>query len=49
MDTRRLREFLGKDYEAVIRHTCEEALADSFKPDITGATVQKAEKQTVSS
>ena len=30
MDTSRLREFLGKDYEDVIRHTCEEALADSF-------------------
>jgi nucleoside-diphosphate-sugar epimerase len=48
MDTGRLRELLGKDYEDVIRHTCEEALADSFKQDITGATVQQAEKQTVS-
>jgi len=31
MDTKRLRELLGKDYENVIRHTCEEALADSFQ------------------
>jgi len=30
MDTKRLREFLGKDYENVIRYTCEDALADSF-------------------
>ncbi|MGI9101895.1 MAG: NAD-dependent epimerase/dehydratase family protein [Terriglobales bacterium] len=30
MDTRRLRSFLGKDYEQVIRYTVEEALADSF-------------------
>jgi nucleoside-diphosphate-sugar epimerase len=30
MDTRQLREFLGKDYRDVIRHTCEQALADSF-------------------
>jgi len=30
VDTRRLREFLGADYENVIRHTCEQALADSF-------------------
>jgi len=30
MDTKRLREFLSDDYENVIRHTCEQALADSF-------------------
>ncbi len=31
MDTARLRVFLGEHYRAVIEHTCEEALADSFK------------------
>ena len=46
MDTRRLREFLGKDYEAVIRHTCEEALADSFNQP--GGARQEI-SQTVSS
>ena len=30
MDTSRLREFLGNDYENVIRYTIEAALADSF-------------------
>jgi len=30
MDTARLRVFLGEHYRAVIEHTCEEALADSF-------------------
>ena len=47
MDTKRLREFLGKDYEAVIQHTCEEALADSFR---LGSTVAQAKQvQTLSS
>jgi nucleoside-diphosphate-sugar epimerase len=32
MDTRRLRAFLGGDYENVIRYTVEEALTDSFAP-----------------
>ncbi len=32
MDTRRLRAFLGSDYENVIRYTVEEALTDSFTP-----------------
>ena len=32
MDTRRLRSFLGSDYEQVIRYTVEEALRDSFAP-----------------
>ncbi len=49
MDTTRLRQFLGKDYEDVIRHSCEEALADSFKQDSAKAGAQQAEKQTVSS
>jgi nucleoside-diphosphate-sugar epimerase len=31
MDTARLRVFLGEHYRAVIEHTCEEALVDSFK------------------
>jgi nucleoside-diphosphate-sugar epimerase len=30
MDTARLRIFLGEHYRAVIEHTCEEALAESF-------------------
>jgi nucleoside-diphosphate-sugar epimerase len=40
MDTARLRVFLGEHYRAVIEHTCEEALVDSFKtaPAITSAT-----------
>lgn len=42
MDTSRLREFLGKDYEDAIRHTCEEALADSFKQE-TAAPLQATE------
>jgi hypothetical protein len=44
MDTRRLREFLGKDYEDVIRHTCEEALADSFahEPEAAPQAVEAA-------
>ena len=48
MDTTRLREFLGKDYEDVIRHTCQEALAESFRQDSAEAAAQQAEKQTVS-
>ena len=48
MDTARLREFLGKDYEDVIRHSCEEALADSFRLGSAEAAAQQAEKQTVS-
>ena len=49
METSRLRELLGKDYEDVIRYSIEEALADSFKQDSTVAGAQQAEKQTVSS
>ena len=41
MDTTRLREFLGKDYENVIQYSCEDALADSFshapKPTVRAA------------
>lgn len=33
MDTTRLRIFLGEHYRAVMQHTCEEALAASFKPE----------------
>ncbi|HWR37039.1 MAG TPA: NAD-dependent epimerase/dehydratase family protein [Clostridia bacterium] len=35
MDTTRLRKFLGRDYETVIRYTVEEALADSFRTEST--------------
>ena len=44
MDTKRLREFLGKDYENVIQHTCEEALADSFRPEAAATTARAAEQ-----
>lgn len=33
MDTERLREFLGADYEKVMRYTVEEAFEDSFSAD----------------
>jgi nucleoside-diphosphate-sugar epimerase len=32
MDTTRLQAFLGKDYQAVIQYTIEDALRDSFSP-----------------
>lgn len=32
MDTKRLRDFLGKDYEKVIRYTVTEAFEDCFAP-----------------
>ncbi len=31
MDTTRLKQFLGKDYENIMKHTMTEALADSFR------------------
>lgn len=31
LETAKLRVFLGEHYRSVIQHTCEEALADSFK------------------
>jgi len=37
MDTNRLKHLLGSDYEKVIRHTVEEALADCFKEQNTEA------------
>jgi nucleoside-diphosphate-sugar epimerase len=49
MNTGRLREFLGKDYEDVIRYTCEEALADSFRQDSSVGLAEQTMKQTVSS
>ena len=44
MDTRRLREFLGKDYETVIQYSSEEALADSFKPEPAPPPVPAAQR-----
>jgi hypothetical protein len=32
MDTSRLKQFLGRDYETVMQYTIENALADSFQP-----------------
>jgi nucleoside-diphosphate-sugar epimerase len=49
MDTSRLRELLGKDYEDVIRYSIEEALADSFEQGSTRAQAPQAEKQTAPS
>lgn len=49
MDTKRLREFLGNDYDSVIRYTCEDALADSFKDNTDAAAAQEALKQRVPS
>jgi nucleoside-diphosphate-sugar epimerase len=43
MDTKRLRELLGKDYEDVIRYSIEEALADSFRQDPETSTAQPRE------
>jgi hypothetical protein len=37
VDTTRLRQMLGGDYETVMEHTVAEALADSFN-EPTGAT-----------
>jgi hypothetical protein len=36
MDTSRLRQYLGKDYEMVIQYTISGALADSFVPEVRG-------------
>ncbi len=36
MDTTRLQQLLGKEYRDIIRHTCEEALADSFRQETSG-------------
>ncbi len=44
MDTRGLREFLGSDYEHVIRYTCEQALADSFSEQSQDSARQKSAK-----
>jgi hypothetical protein len=33
MNTRKLQEFLGPDYERVIQHTVESALRDSFRAE----------------
>jgi len=46
MDTKRLREFLGKDYETVIQYSCEEALADSFKRETAAPPVPAAQRAT---
>jgi nucleoside-diphosphate-sugar epimerase len=46
MDTSRLREFLGTDYEQVIRYTIEETLRETFggrqEPEPTGPAMQPA-------
>jgi hypothetical protein len=38
MNTDRLRNFLGAEYENVIRHTISGAFADSFKTTPAAAT-----------
>jgi nucleoside-diphosphate-sugar epimerase len=40
MDTTRLRFFLGSSYKQVIRYTIEEALADSFVPQLSSETLE---------
>jgi nucleoside-diphosphate-sugar epimerase len=45
MDTSRLREFLGDDYERVMQHTNADALADSFVPAKLGV-VSAPEQRT---
>ena len=35
MDTTRLKQFLGKDYESVIRYTVTQALEDSLREDLS--------------
>ena len=45
MNTARLRQFLGRDYERVMQYTVEQALADSFQ----SATAQAAATQTAQS
>jgi nucleoside-diphosphate-sugar epimerase len=42
MNTDRLRKFLGRDYENVIRFTIEAALADCFKADVHVAAQRSA-------
>jgi nucleoside-diphosphate-sugar epimerase len=42
MNTDRLREFLGGDYERVIRLTVEEAFADCFASDVEATTGRRA-------
>ncbi len=45
MDTSRLREFLGGDYERVIRYTIEQALEETFRdrqPESAGTAMQPA-------
>ena len=43
MDTSRLQQFLGRDYEQVIRYTIEDALADSFTPAAPASVAPPAE------
>ncbi len=45
MDTTRLKEFLGSEYEKVIQFTIEDALRDSFQPAV--ASVAKPEQTTL--
>jgi nucleoside-diphosphate-sugar epimerase len=42
LDTARLRSFLGEHYRAIIQHTCEEALQESFAGTPTGKAGQLA-------
>lgn len=42
MDTARLRVFLGEHYRAVIEHTCEQALAESFSTVSQQVSVAKS-------
>jgi len=46
MNTDRLRKFLGPDYETVIRHTIEDAFADSFASEAPRSEQQAAAKSS---
>ncbi len=47
MNTARLREFLGGEYEKVMQYTCEEALRDSFRNSEPSTEKPAAQSQPV--
>lgn len=50
MDCTRLRHFLGSDYEKIIQHTVEDALADCFRSEVTPASpISSGESSAINS
>ena len=47
MDTSRLKQFLGRDYESVMQYTIEDALADSFRPKEVSQPVSQSVGQSI--